>query len=216
MWFLQVGRCPQSKLKAAGKIMLYLPQNRPGNRKASTVRYWIQNKSSYHRYNFNLVFYTGKFWPLPPFPPFFFILPIFFFCLSLRIPHETVIFIMLQYLSSGKSLLALPRTRVRFSASVCSLAMCVSYPVNDTLTSVTAMLRADATKANYFSMYCNHAQTLKYEVTSSNVEELGTRLRHAPCFWALAGSCYLIKMRLCCFSPPACSHRLTVMKWSIT
>lgn len=110
-----------------------------------------------------------------PSPPlFFFILPIIFF-LSLRIPHETVIFIMLQYLSSGKSLLALPRTRVRFSASVRSLAMCVSYPVNDTLTSVTAILRADATKANYFSMFCNHAQTLKYEVTS-NVEELGTRL----------------------------------------
>lgn len=70
MWFLQVGRCPQSKLKAAGKIMLYLPQNRPGNRKPSTVKYWIQNKSSYHRYNFNLVFYTGKFC-LPP--PFFFL-----------------------------------------------------------------------------------------------------------------------------------------------
>lgn len=119
--------------------------------------------------------------PSPPSPLFFYLANIFF-CLSLRIPHETVIFIMLQYLSSGKSLLALPRTRVCFSASVCSLAMCVSYPVNDTLTSVTAMLRADATKANYFSMYCNHAQTLKYEVTSSNVEELGTRLRHAPCF----------------------------------
>lgn len=47
--------------------------------------------------------------------------------------------------------------------------------------SVTAVLRADATRANFFPMYCNHAQTLQYEATS-NVEELGTRIFCAPCF----------------------------------
>lgn len=69
----------------------------------------------------------------------FFLPPLFFFhlannfFLSLRIPHETITFIMLQYLSPGKSLLTLPRTWVLFSASFLSLVMCLSYPVNDTL-----------------------------------------------------------------------------------
>lgn len=92
----------------------------------------------------------------------FFILPIIFF-LSLRIPHETVIFMMLRSLSSGKSRLALPRAQVHFSVSAQSLAVCVSCPTNDTATSVTAVLREGATSAGDFSVCCNHAQILKYK-----------------------------------------------------
>lgn len=95
----------------------------------------------------------------------FFILPIIFF-LSLRILHKTVIFMMLQYLSSGKSHLALPRAQVHFSTSVQSLAKCLSCPANDTATSVTAVLREGATNANDFSLCCNHAQIPKYGISS--------------------------------------------------
>lgn len=117
---------------------------------------------------------------------------------SLRIPHEAVTFIMLQYLSSGKSLLTLPRTRVLSFTPILGHVSLLSCQWHS---SATAMVRADATRASYFwifwlfllfLVYCHHSQVLKYEARS-NVKELGTGLWRGPCFWAWEGAVIWLK-----------------------